>query len=160
MELNIINPDSNDFCEALGIGPDRQKELSGSLDDMVRRLNTGPVQLVKMHQVFAHIASFCNNEEELLYCTVLHCGWHARKGKILAPGPLDYGVIGQGITMLTARLYRNANEKDLNILKKLLPSKEERVIKEGAREGVQRLLDLKEVELAKNIMDKLTGFAF
>ncbi len=43
---------------------------------------------------------------------------------------------------------------------KLLFTEKDESIKEGAREGVQRLLDLGEGELAHDIIIKLTGFAF
>lgn len=47
MELNIPNPDSKDFCAAVGIAPERQQELSKALDAMVARLNSGPMKLVQ-----------------------------------------------------------------------------------------------------------------
>jgi len=75
MELKILLQDSNDYCAAVGIGPDRQQELSGLLDEMIKRENNVPLHLVKMHDFFAEIAAFCNNEAELIYCTVLHCGF-------------------------------------------------------------------------------------
>lgn len=160
MELNMTNPESLDFCEAVGILPERQKELSKSLDEMVWRLDSGPVKLYQVHHIFAEIASFCKSPEELIYCTVLHCGWHARRGRILAPGPINYGIIGLGIEMLFDRLRTDLDIKSRTILKMLQPSNEEEMIKAGARRGVQRLLDLKEFDLARDIMDKLTGFAF
>lgn len=160
MELNIPNPDCNDFCEAVGISPERQKELSESLDEMVRQLNSGPVKLVKMHDVFAQIASYCKTPEELVYCTVLHCGWHARKGKVLAPGPLNYGVIGLAIQMLYDRMRKEFTKESREIMGLLVATKEENDIKDGCRKGIQYLLDLKEFELAKDIINKLTGFAF
>lgn len=158
MELNIPKPASNDFCEAVGIGPERQQELSKALDAMVARLNAGPLKLVQMHVTFAEIASFCNGPEELVYCTILHCGWHHRRGKILAPGPINYGSIGMGIEILYDRLRNDFSYQD--IIKKLHHSNEEAVIKQGAREGVQRLLDIGEVDMAKEVMNRLTGYAF
>src|SRR5882762_6713673 len=155
MELNILNPESNDYCEAVGITPERQKELSQSLDEMVRKMNTGPVRIGKMHDVFVEIASYCNNLGEAFYCAVLHCGWHARRGRILAPGPLNYATIGLGIELLWDRLGKDITVQSRKIMAKLLSGEEESVIKEGCREGVQRLLDWKEFELAQNIIVKL-----
>ncbi len=160
MELTIIHPDSNDYCEATGITPERQQELSGLLDAMVRRLHTGPVYLGKMHDTWAEIASYCTNPAELIYCTTLHCGWHARRGKILAPGPLNYGVIALGIEQLWDRLRKEFSPDSLQIRRKLVATADEALLKEGARAGVQWLLDRNEVILAQDIMNKLTGFAF
>lgn len=162
MELNIPNPESNDYCEAVGISPERQQVLSKSLDAMVEKAESGLLRIEKMHNVFAEIASFCNGPEELIYCTVLHCGWQARRGRILAPGPLNYEVISLGIELLYARLWKDilSNKSTRKILAKLAASEEEEVIKEGAREGVQRLLNLGEGVLARDIINKLTGFAF
>lgn len=160
MELKIINPVSNDFCEAVGISPERQKELSLSLDAMVRREDSKPPHLVKMHDIFAEILSFCKNSAESTYCTILHCAWHARRGRILAPGPLNMDVIRLGIEQLYDRLRKDLNRDSQRIGQKLGTMNRDEVIKEGAREGVQRLLELKEIDLAKDIMNKLTGFAF
>ncbi len=68
MELNIPNPDSNDYCEAVDIRPERQQELSKALDTMVRKADSGPLRIEKMHNVFQEIASFCTGPEELIYC--------------------------------------------------------------------------------------------
>lgn len=162
MELKILIPDSKDYCEAVGISPARQQELSKALDDMVRRLNAGPIRLVPTAETWAEIASHCTNAAELVYCTVLHCGWHHRQGRVLAPGPLNYGVIGLGIEQLYDRLRKDIYNynSSRNIMAKLVAAEEDDVLKEGAREGVQRLLDLGEAELARDIMNKLTGFAF
>lgn len=162
MELNIPNPDSKDFCQAVGIRPARQQELSKALDAMVQRLNSEPMRLVPMHETFAEIASYCTGPEELVYCTVLHCAWHHRRGRILAPGPLNFGIIGLGIEQLYDRLRKDlySNKSSRHIMAKLVTTEEDEVIKEGAREGVQRLLDIGEVDLAKDIMNKLTGYAF
>lgn len=160
MELNIVNPDSNDYCEAVGISPERQQELSKALDEMVRKGDSGPLRIEKMHNMFAEITSYCQNNAELIYCTVLHCGWQARRGRILAPGPLNYGTISLGIEQLYDRLRRDLSGNSFRILVKLRSSNKEEVLKEGAREGVQRLLDWGEGELARDIINKLTGFAF
>lgn len=158
MELNILKPDSKDFCEAVGISPERRQVLSKALDAMVQRLNSGAPKLVQMHHTFGEIASFCNGPEELIYCTVLHCGWHHRRGRILAPGPINYSNITIGIESLFDRLRKDFTAQ--KIIKKLQATNEEEVIKEGAREGVQRLLDIGEVNLAKDIINRLTGYAF
>lgn len=160
MELKIVNPDSNDFCEAVGISPERQKKLSKALDEMVHRLDNQPVHLVKMHDIFAEILSFCNNNAESTYCTILHCGWHARRGRVLAPGPLNPERIKLAIGDLWDRLRKDQTRDSQEIMKKLTSTNRDEIIKQGAREGVERLLELKEIDLAKDIMNKLTGFAF
>lgn len=163
MELNILKPDSNDYCEAVGITPQRQQELSKALDAMVRRLDSQPIQIVKMHDVFAEILSYCKNEAEAVYCTVLHCGLNARRGRILAPGPLNMDVIRLGLEMLYDRLRKEFHTefaaKARESMGMLIMNNEEEV-KEGARKGVQFLLDRNDIVLAKDIMNKLTGFAF
>lgn len=158
MELNILKPDSSDYCEAVGIRPERQQELSKALDAMVQRLNSGPMKLVPLHETFAEIASFCNGNEELIYCTVLYCAWHHRRGRILAPGPIDYKKDGLGIEMLYDRLRKDFSCQ--KIIQKLQPTNQEEVIKEGAREGVMYLLKIREGDLAKDIINRLTGYAF
>lgn len=163
MELNILHPNSNDFCEAVGISQERQQELSKRLDAMVREAESGQLRIVKMHEVFAEITSYCQDNAELIYCTVLHCGWQARRGRILAPGPLNQDVIQLAIEQLYDRLRRDLSPEAHIIMRKFvrgINGSEEEVIKEGAREGVQRLLDLGEGELARDIINKLTGFAF
>jgi hypothetical protein len=162
MELYIPNPDSNDYCEAVDIPFERQQELSAALDEMVRKANSGPLRMVKMHDIFKGIASFCSRPEELIYCTVLHCGWQARMGRILAPGPLNYAKINLGIAELYDRLRKDlhSNPSTRGIMEKLIFRPEEEVRKEGAREGVHRLLDYGEAELARDIINKLTGWAF
>jgi hypothetical protein len=158
MELNIPNPASKDFCEAVGISPDRQQELSKALDAMVARLNSGPMKLIQMHHTFAEIASFCNAPEELVYCTVLHCAWHHRRGRILAPGPIDYDKIAGGIGILNDRLGKEGN--CVHIVDKISTSMHSELCKQGAREGVQHLLDIGEEGLAQDIINRLTGYAF
>jgi hypothetical protein len=164
MELTILKPDSNDFCEAVGISPERQQVLSKRLDIMVREADSGPWRIEKMHNIWQQIASFCDRPEELIYCTILHCGWQAREGRILAPGPLNREVIRLGIEQLYDRLRKELYYQDKRnvreIMVKLVISEDEEVVKEGAREGVQRLLDLGEGELARDIINNLTGFAF
>lgn len=160
MQLNIVKPESNNYCEAVGISPERQHELSRQLDEMVRLSKNGPPRLVKMHDIWAEIMSFCDNDEELIYCTVLHCGWQARHGRILAPGPLNYAVIALGIEMLYDRLRKDLTNNSQKLLDRLRGGNPEETIKEAAREGVQRLRYLGEETLACEIIDKLTGFAF
>lgn len=161
MELIIVNPDANNFCEGLGISPERQQELSKALDAMVRRLDSGPAQLYKLHNVFAEILSFCHNEAESVYCTILHCGLNARRGRILAPGPLNKERVQLGFEQLYDRLRRDHTRESQVILRKIMLSNlEDPSAKDIAREGVQRLLDLKDLPMANDIIDKMTGFAF
>lgn len=161
MELNIIKPDSKDYCEAVGIGPERQKELSGSLDAMVRRLDGGKLAIYKMHDLFAEITSFCENTAEVIYCTVLHCGLQARRGRILAPGSLNMDVIKLGIEQLYDRLRAERTSESRLIMGKILVTPiDDPLMKDALRKGVQRLIDLGDGVLANDIINKLTGYAF
>jgi len=163
MEFKIVNPDTTDYCEGVGISPERQRELSRHLDEMVRREDSQPFHFVKMTNIFAEIAAFCNNEPELVYCTVLHCGWQHRQGRILAPGPVRDDVIRLGIEALFDQVrkfrYGNNYERVERILYKITElSIDER--KEGVREGVKFLLEIGEETKAKAIINYLTGWAF
>ena len=84
MELKILNEETIDFPESYGITPERQKELSRCLDEMV--LSYGDeLKMVKTAELIRDIAAFCNDDPEFAYCIILHMGWHQRRGMILAP---------------------------------------------------------------------------
>lgn len=94
MQLNIVNPTAPTFLEAIGISEARANELSAALDEMVRKFSQStqpgkrfskPVLLVRTCDVFNEIAGFCNNLEELVYCTINHANWHAARGFPLCP---------------------------------------------------------------------------
>jgi len=163
MEFKIVNPDTTDYCEGVGISPERQQELSRRLDEMVHREDNQPLHFVKMANIYAEIASFCNNEPELVYCTVLHCGWHQRRGRTLAPGPVNDDIIKLWVEMLfeQVRKYRYGSyfaRVEMILLKITEVSIDER--KEGVREGVKFLLEIGEETKAKAIINYLTGWAF
>ena len=84
MELNMPNPDSLNLPEAFGISNERQKELSGYLNDMVEGLGDELVLVTAAH-VIRRIAAFCEGREEFAYCIILHMGWHQRRGMQLTP---------------------------------------------------------------------------
>jgi hypothetical protein len=84
MELNMPFPDAKEFPDAFGISPERQQQLSRHLDAMVQGYGQDPI-LIRVHHIMADIAAFCHNQEELLYCVILHMGWHQRRGHQLAP---------------------------------------------------------------------------
>jgi hypothetical protein len=83
MKLNIINPTANSFNEAVGISEERSNELGKLLDDLCTKL-TG--QVVRTCYLMDEIAGFCNNTEELVFCTITHCNYVAIKyGIFLCP---------------------------------------------------------------------------
>ncbi len=84
MELNIVNPTAPTFNEAIGISEKRANELSDALDAMVENYSSSR-QLVRTCDIFNEIASFCNNLEEVIYCTINHANWHAARGMLLCP---------------------------------------------------------------------------
>jgi len=65
-----------------------------------------------------------------------------------------------GIEQLYDRLRRDMTNKGQRIIAKLHTTADEEMLKEGAREGVERLLELNEGGLAHRIVNLLTGFAF
>jgi hypothetical protein len=81
MELKIIDPTAKTFNEAVGISPERAIVLSKSMDALIKSYGH---TAVRTHDVFNDIAHFCNNSEELVYCSVVHVTWHARRGNYLA----------------------------------------------------------------------------
>jgi hypothetical protein len=86
MEYKIVKGNTIDFCEAIGLNPTRQRELSAKLDAMVKSWSpsTGTVS-VKVVDIMEEIASYCKNIEEFSYCVMLHMGWHQRRGMLLTP---------------------------------------------------------------------------
>jgi len=79
MTLKIVNPQGKTFNEQVGISEERAAQLSKKLDEMVASFGTEPVA-VRSCDVFDIVTGFCNTLEEVIYCTVLHCGWHAARG--------------------------------------------------------------------------------
>lgn len=79
MELIIVKETADSLGEAFGISDERCMELAKKMDDMVASFGGGTVRACN---VFNEIAGFCNTTEELVYCTVTHCNYHALHGKI------------------------------------------------------------------------------
>lgn len=77
MELKIVNQTAPSFNEAIGITEERRMQLVENLDQMTNRFRG---QTVRTCDVFAEIATMCNNPEELVFCTMIHTTWWARKG--------------------------------------------------------------------------------
>ena len=88
------NPDSQFFPEAFGITKERQQAISLALDEQLKSYGTGP-GFVPMHHFMAAAAKSCQSGEELMYATILHCGYLQKKGILLTPGskkdPYYYG---------------------------------------------------------------------
>lgn len=83
MELKIVNPTANSFNEAVGISEKRSEELGQKLNEMSKALKG---KLVYTVDIFNEIAGFCNNTEELIFCTVSHCNYLAiTYGQYLCP---------------------------------------------------------------------------
>lgn len=80
-KLKIVDETSSSFDQAVGLLSERSKELSRKMDELVKSYGQGPVRTCN---VFNDIASFCESLEEMIYCTVVHCAWHAKRGFILA----------------------------------------------------------------------------
>lgn len=81
MKLNIVNPTAASFNDAVGISDARRIELSGLMDEMVKAFANSAVRTCDVWQT---IAGLCNNLEEVVYCTIVHCSWHALRGRVLA----------------------------------------------------------------------------
>lgn len=79
-KLIIPNPTAADLGTALGLSQERQNELSECLNQMVRKFGSSNVRTCN---VLDEIAGYCNSWEETIWATVLHIGWHARRGTIL-----------------------------------------------------------------------------
>jgi hypothetical protein len=69
MRLNVVKPDSNDFCEAIGITEERRDELVHEMDLIGEKLAG---QVVRTHEIFAELTAICNNLEEVEYCIIVH----------------------------------------------------------------------------------------
>lgn len=84
IEIKITDPTASRFNEAVGISEERSNELGAKLDQMSKRLKG---QLVRTCDVFQEISSFCNNVEELIFCTVSHCNYLAINYRIFICPP-------------------------------------------------------------------------
>ncbi len=83
MQLNIVNQKAPSFNESIGISEDRANQLGALLDQLSRKLQG---QVVHTCDLFNEIAGFCNNPEELVFCTISHTNYMAIKfGIYLCP---------------------------------------------------------------------------
>lgn len=83
MKLKIKNPTAPSFHEAVGISEERSNELSDKLDGLTKKYLGNTVQTCDL---FSEIALFCDNLEEVIYCTINHCNFMMVKfGIILCP---------------------------------------------------------------------------
>lgn len=74
MELKIVDRTAISFNEAVGISEEKANELGLLMDKM----NNGfKGQLIRTCDIFNEIAMFCNNTEELVFCTISHCNYMA-----------------------------------------------------------------------------------
>lgn len=81
--LNVIDYLSPSFNGAVGISEERATELSKKLNEMSASFLG---QTVRVVDIFNEILTFCDNKEELIYCTINHCNYMAMKhGIFLCP---------------------------------------------------------------------------
>jgi len=81
-KLNIVNPTATDLGDALGISLERLNEISDGLDSMVSKAKSGELRLVYAVDVYNHIRSLCNNDEEYTWAINNHMLWLARTGRL------------------------------------------------------------------------------
>lgn len=81
MEFKIINETAASFGDSI-LTQERQTELSKKLNEMVNAFGSR-LQFVRVCNVMQEIALFCNTNEELAYCIILHMGWHQKRGHII-----------------------------------------------------------------------------
>lgn len=72
MELKIVDAKATSFNEAVGISEDRANELGAMMDAYVKALSG---QRVHTCDVMHELTSFCNNLEEVIFCTISHCNY-------------------------------------------------------------------------------------
>jgi len=75
MELEIML-DKEDLSEAFNISPEREKELATIMDEVFNKCSATS----SLSYMLGQIASECNNNEELVWCTVVHTQFLIIKG--------------------------------------------------------------------------------
>lgn len=74
MEIKIVNPVASSFNEAVGISEERSNALGAKLDNMSKNLKG---HVIRTCDLLNEIAGFCDNTEELIFCTITHCNFMA-----------------------------------------------------------------------------------
>lgn len=83
LKLNVF-PHHIDVAPALGINPDRAKELARMLDEMMKHFAPDDKQTeIRTVDVCQYMANRCENIEEYTYCVVAHITWLHMRGRAL-----------------------------------------------------------------------------
>lgn len=77
MELNIHDPLAPSFNQSIGITDQRANQLAKGMDNLVKDWDS---QTVRACDVFNEIAHLCDNNEELVWCTMVHMEYRSRMG--------------------------------------------------------------------------------
>lgn len=81
-KLKVVNREAIDLGESFGIPIERLNQISQGLDDMVKLASAGTLKLVYAVDIFKHIESLCNTDEEFIWAIQNHILWAARTGRL------------------------------------------------------------------------------
>lgn len=81
MEFNIIDPTAPKFADAV-MSKEKQDYISKKLDQMTAQWKDDDA--LRVSDIMTEIALFCNTPEELVYATILHFTWWAKRGVLIS----------------------------------------------------------------------------
>jgi len=82
-KLKIVNPTAHGLGEMFGISPERQNEIAGKLDEMVKLPKE--TRLVYASSIIDYLETHCETKEELFYAFMNHMYWLLLQNRCLPP---------------------------------------------------------------------------
>lgn len=88
--IQLINckPGAQNTLDNLGISIDRAKELSAKMDQLINTYRQRQA-VVHVFDSWNDIGTFCNTQNEFIYCVVSHTSWMANRGTPVVPAMSD-----------------------------------------------------------------------